>query len=93
MLWWCAFLFVLGIIAFLDSIYNYGEIFRRINSVIFMLSALGLLMRVSMKAKIGTIENYIAKIRQLEKEIREIKESGENYTKPIKEQKSDSIIK
>ena len=31
MLIWCAILFTLGILAFMDSIFNYGEIFRQVN--------------------------------------------------------------
>lgn len=47
MLLWGVVLLVLGIAAFLDSIYNYGEIFRRVNSFCFMLVSLGLLVRTS----------------------------------------------
>ena len=66
MLLWCAFLFSLGILAFMDSLLNYGEIFRMINSVIFMLVALGLLVRTSMKMKLRTIENLSDRVQQLE---------------------------
>ena len=66
MLTWCATLFGLGIFAFLDSLFNYGDIFRRINSVIFMLVALGLLVRTSMKMKLKTIENLTERVKQLE---------------------------
>ena len=66
MLAWCTILFVLGILAFLDTIFSYGEIFRRINSVMFMLVSLGLLIRTSMKMKIKRIEGLIARIEELE---------------------------
>jgi len=46
MLWWCTILFVLGVLAFLDSIFNYGEIFRQVNSLLFMLISLGILLRL-----------------------------------------------
>ena len=46
MLIWCTILFLLGVLAFLDSIFNYGEIFRRINSLMFMLISLGVLIRL-----------------------------------------------
>ena len=46
MLSWCIILFGLGVLAFLDTIFNYGEIFRRVNSVMFMLVSLGLLIRM-----------------------------------------------
>jgi len=66
MLIWCAILFGLGILAFMDSLLNYGDIFRMINSVIFMLVALGLLVRTSMKIKMGQIEGLTERVRQLE---------------------------
>jgi cytochrome c oxidase subunit IV len=75
MLAWCAILFVLGIIAFLDTIYNYGEIFRMINSVIFMLVSLGLLVRTSMKMKIKRIEGLISKVEELEAKLGQLKAS------------------
>ena len=87
MLWWCAFLFLLGILAFMDTIFNYGEIFRRINSVIFMLTSLGLLMRVSMKTKIRTVEGYIQKIQQLEQQLVELKNIKSEYTDAVKLEK------
>ena len=66
MLTWCAIMFGLGIIAFLDSLFNYGEIFRRVNSVLFLLVSLGLLVRTSMKIKLRYIENLQAKLEELE---------------------------
>ncbi len=87
MLWWCAFLFLLGILAFMDTIFNYGEIFRRINSVIFMMTSLGLLMRVSMKTKIRSLEGYIQKIQQLEQQIVELKNIKSEYTEAVKLEK------
>lgn len=47
MLGWCIILFGLGVVAFLDTIFNYGDIFRRVSSVVFMLISLGLLVRLS----------------------------------------------
>jgi len=69
MLVWCAILFGLGIVAFLDSLFNYGEIFRRINSVLFLLTSLGLLVRTSMKIKLRHIENLNERIAELEASI------------------------
>lgn len=46
MLAWCAILFLLGVLAFLDAIFNYGEIFRKVNSLMFMLISLGALIRL-----------------------------------------------
>lgn len=66
MLGWCALLFILGIIAFMDSLFNYGEIFRRINSVLFLLISLGLLVRTSMKIRLRQIENLTQRVKELE---------------------------
>jgi cytochrome c oxidase subunit IV len=73
MLIWCGILFLLGIIAFLDSLFNYGEIFRRVNSVLFMLVSLGLLVRTTTKMRMRITEGYIGKINQLEKEVKKLK--------------------
>jgi hypothetical protein len=73
MLMWCGILFSLGILAFLDTLYNYGEIFRRVNSVVFMLIALGLLVRTSMKMKIRRVEGLIAKVEELEGQVTRLK--------------------
>ncbi|UCE65757.1 MAG: hypothetical protein JSU85_12970 [Candidatus Zixiibacteriota bacterium] len=69
MLSWCIILFGLGVMAFLDTIFNYGEIFRRINSVVFMLVSLGLLIRVYHMAKLGEKENLQNRNTQLEDEV------------------------
>ncbi|OGC85521.1 MAG: hypothetical protein A2W07_02420 [candidate division Zixibacteria bacterium RBG_16_43_9] len=79
MLVWCAVLFLLGIIAFLDSLFTFGEIFRRINSVFFMLVSLGLLVRTSTKMKMKQIEGYIDKIKKLEEEVKALKEKVKIY--------------
>ena len=67
---WVAILFSLGIAAFLDSIFNYGDIFRQINSVLFMFISLGLLVRTTTKMKARKIENYENRISNLEMQIR-----------------------
>jgi phage-related holin len=69
MLIWCAILFLLGISAFLDSIFNYGEIFRQINSVFFMLVSLALLVRTTSKIKARKTEKFIERIEHLEREL------------------------
>ena len=73
MLTWCAVLFFLGVAAFLDSLFTFGEIFRKVNSVLFMLVSLGLLVRVSVKTKLGQKENYEEKIRELETQVQSLK--------------------
>ena len=79
MLIWCAVLFLLGIIAFLDSLFTFGEIFRRINSVFFLLVSLGLLVRTSTKMKMKQMEGYIEKIKKLEEEVKILKEKVKIY--------------
>ena len=63
--------------AFLDTLYNYGEIFRRVNSVVFMLVSLGLLVRTSMKMKVRRLEGLIAKVEELEGQISKIRNSSQ----------------
>lgn len=77
MLIWCTVLFVLGIFAFLDSIFNMGEIFRQVNSVLFMLISVGLLIRTTTKMKSSRIEKYEKQIFALEQEIRVLKQGRE----------------
>jgi len=72
---WCSLLFLLGILAFLDSIFNMGEIFRQINSVLFMLISLALLIRTTTKMKARKIENYENRIFNLEQQVK-ILENG-----------------
>ena len=69
MLIWCAILFCLGIAAFLDSLFNYGNIFRQVNSVLFLLVSLGLLIRTSMKMRIRYIEKLAARVQELEAQL------------------------
>lgn len=69
MLGWCGLLFTLGVMAFLDSLFNYGEIFRQINSVLFMLTSLGLLVRTTTKMRLRTFEQQAARILALEEEV------------------------
>jgi hypothetical protein len=73
MLIWCTVLFFLGVAAFLDSLFTFGEIFRRVNSVLFMLVSLGLLVRVSIKTKLGQRESTQQRIRELQAEIQNLK--------------------
>lgn len=83
MLAWCTILFTLGILAFLDTIFNYGDIFRKVNSVVFMLISLGLLIRTSMKMKIKRIEGLISRIEELEDQITR----SDGTHKPVSEEK------
>ncbi|MCP4686219.1 MAG: hypothetical protein GY867_12340 [bacterium] len=74
MLLWSALLFTLGVLAFIDSVFNMGEIFRQVNSVFFMLVSLALLIRTTTKAKEKKVEKYQDKIFHLEREISLLKQ-------------------
>ena len=67
---WCTIMFLLGIAAFMDSLFNYGMIFRQINSVLFMLISLALLIRTTTKMKKRRIEGYEKTIDNLEIQLR-----------------------
>ncbi len=71
---WCSLLFVLGVLAFLDSVFNMGEIFRQINSVLFMLISIALLVRTTTKMKEKKIESYQDRVFQLERRIRTLED-------------------
>ncbi len=66
MLSWCLVLLGLGVLAFLDSQFNYGFIFRSVNSVLFLLVSLGLLIRVRLLMKMGFTEKFIAANNKLQ---------------------------
>ncbi|MDZ4723573.1 MAG: hypothetical protein SGI97_06685 [candidate division Zixibacteria bacterium] len=74
---WCAILFCLGILAFVDAIMNMGEFFRGLNSVLFMLISLGLLVRTTTKIKNKKIEMYEHRIFSLEQQVAILKEGRE----------------
>ena len=71
---WCGLLFFLGVLAFMDSVFNMGEIFRQINSVLFMLVSVALLVRTTTKMKEKKVESYQDRIFQLERRIRTLEE-------------------
>ena len=75
---WCTIMFLLGIAAFMDSIFNYGLIFRQINSVLFMLISLALLIRTTTKMKKRRIEGYEKRIENLEIQLRTKQAQKEN---------------
>jgi len=69
MLLWSAILFILGVAAFLDSLFNYGEIFRQINSVLFLLVSLAILVRTTTKKKMARLEQYSQRVEELEQRV------------------------
>lgn len=82
MFFWCTILFVLGIAAFLDSMFNYGEIFRQINSVIFLLISVALLVRTSTKQRIAKKERYLQRIEELEQKISNLQVPEDRSMRP-----------
>ena len=85
MLIWCVTLFALGVLAFLDSLFNYGDIFRRINTVLFMLLSLGLLVRTSMMMKLKKMEKLTERNVELQQQLNEItKPQAEKDKEPEK---------
>ncbi len=73
---WCAVLFVLGILAFFDSIFNMGDLFRQVNSVFFMLISLALLIRTTTKIKTKRQETLENKLFGLERKVRTLEDSN-----------------
>ncbi len=71
---WCSILFILGISAFLDGLFNYGQMFRSVNSVLFMLISLAVLIRTVTKIKAARMEGYLEKITSLKKQLRELQQ-------------------
>jgi hypothetical protein len=71
---WCSLLFALGIFAFVDSLLNMGEIFRQVNSVLFMLISLGLLIRTTTKMKEKKHEESEKRVRALQHEVAILRE-------------------
>ena len=72
---WSIVLFGLGVLAVLDSQFNYGYIFRSANSFLFMLLALGLLIRTKMLEKLGYKEQLLETSKELETHIENFKTS------------------
>ncbi len=69
---WCSVLFILGVLAFLDTVFTFGEIFRKINSVLFMLVSLGVLVRIRFKMKLNETGQLFTRIAQLEAENKQL---------------------
>ncbi len=74
---WCAILFGLGLLAFVDSIFNMGEVFRRANSIVFLLISLGLLIRTTTKIKLGRLEDRENRVFDLERRVRQLEAERE----------------
>ena len=72
---WGIVLLCLGILAVLDSQFNYGYIFRSANSFLFLLLSLGVLIRTRMLQKQGYKERLLKSNIELSSKIEDIERS------------------
>jgi hypothetical protein len=75
MLIWCIVLLLLGLLTYLDNRFAQGEFFRGLHPLLFVLVALGLLIRTSIKQKEGQIERYVERIKRLEEKVQDLIEN------------------
>jgi hypothetical protein len=75
MLIWSIVLLSLGILAVIDSQVNYGHVFRSANSILFMLLALGVLIRTKILGTRGFRERLVRKNIELEARVEELERS------------------
>ena len=80
MLVWCTLLFILGVSAFLDSLFSMGDIFRRVNSVLFMLVSLGLFFRTTSKMKLKNREEKEKQLVGLLQRVKSLESSREKLS-------------
>ena len=69
---WSLVLFGLGILAVLDSQFNYGYLFRSTNSIVFLLVSLGILVRTRMLEKMGFKEQLLENNKELSNHVAEL---------------------
>ena len=82
MLVWCTLLFVLGVLAFLDSLFSMRDLYRRVNSVLFMLVSLGLFFRTTTKMKLKNreeMENHVVSLMSRVKSLETSRERLSDY--------------
>ena len=72
---WGLVLFGLGIVAFLDSMFNLGQLYRITNSIIFMLISLNIIIKTRMMEKIGFKERLAEHNEELKARVTEMKKS------------------
>jgi len=75
MLIWSLVLFGLGVLAVLDSQFNYGYVFRSATSVVFMLVSLGVLVRTRILEKYGFKEQLLESNEKFKAQVEELKHS------------------
>ena len=72
---WSLVLFGLGILAVLDSQFNYGYVFRSANSILFTLLSLGVLIRTKILQRLGYKEQLLRRTTQLIAKIEDMERS------------------
>jgi hypothetical protein len=82
MIIWSIVLFCLGVLALLDAQFNYGYLFRTTNSIMFLLVALGILIRTRSLKKMGFREQLIVHNDDLKSRIMQLRESNTTEKKP-----------
>jgi hypothetical protein len=95
MLIWSMVLFVLGILALLDSQFNYGYLFRTANSAVFMLVSLGILIRTRMLEKMGIKERLLLNNDELRARMLKLREQEKSQpeTEARTKQLSEEAVK
>ncbi len=66
---WSLVLFGLAVLALLDSLHNYGQLFRSVSPALFMLTSLGLLLRANMLSKQGDKEKLLEVNKELKAQL------------------------
>ncbi len=93
MLAWSLVLFFLGIMAFLDSQFNYGSLFRTANSLMFLLVSLGILIRTRMLQKWGFREQLIINNDELRDQLVALRNSRAATEKEKPKQDEPVMVK
>lgn len=91
MLIWCIVLFALGVVAFLDSIFNYSQILPVVYSAILIFISMGLFMRVLLKRREGRLESYQEENDLLRERLDEIRFKNSESLNAEETQAKDSI--
>jgi hypothetical protein len=83
---WGLVLFGLGVAAFLDTQFNFGNIFRTTNSFMFMLVSLGIMIRTRSLKKLGFREQLIVHNDELKDKVMELRndQTQDEKAKPAK---------
>ena len=83
---WGLVLFGLGVAAFLDTQFNFGNIFRTVNSFMFMLVSLGIMIRTRSLKKLGFREQLIVHNDELKDKVLELRndQAQDEKAKPVK---------